>query len=73
MILIVAEAIRGRCASIMILIATVSEIFGGQTYSTILVVLYRWNLYTKLILYKMVCFMGRQISSNFVVMPAYGS
>ena len=29
--LIVVEATRGRCASFMILTATVSEIFGGQT------------------------------------------
>ena len=33
----VVEAIRGRCASFMILTATVSEIFGGQTNSYILV------------------------------------
>ena len=38
MSLIVVEAIRGRCASFMILTATVSEIFGGQTNSAILVV-----------------------------------
>ena len=31
--LIVVEAIRGRCASFMVLTATVSEIFGGQTNS----------------------------------------
>ena len=36
--LIVVEAIRGQCASFMILTATVSEIFGGQTNSSILVV-----------------------------------
>ena len=36
--LIVAEAIRGRCASFVILTATVSEIFDEQTNSTILVV-----------------------------------
>ena len=35
--LIVVEAIRGRCASFMILTATVSEVFGGQTNSSILV------------------------------------
>ena len=35
---IVVEAIRGRCASFMVLTATVSEIFGGQTTSSILVV-----------------------------------
>ena len=35
---IVVEAIRGRRASFMILTATVSEIFGGQTNSFILVV-----------------------------------
>ena len=29
--LIVVEAMRGRCASFMILTATVSEIFGGPT------------------------------------------
>ena len=33
MSLIVVEAIRGRCASFMILTATVSEIFGGQANS----------------------------------------
>ena len=38
MSLIVVEAIRGRCASFMILTATVSAIFGGQTNSSILVV-----------------------------------
>ena len=38
MSLIVVEAIRGRCASFMILTATVSEIFGGQTNSSILAV-----------------------------------
>ena len=38
MSLIVVEAIRGQCASFMILTATVSEVFGGQTNSTILVV-----------------------------------
>ena len=38
MSLIVVEAISGRCASFMILTATVSEIFGGQTNSSILVV-----------------------------------
>ena len=36
--LIVVEAIRGRCASFMILPATVSEIFSEQTNSSILVV-----------------------------------
>ena len=38
MSLIVVEAIRGRCADFMILTATVSEIFGGQRNSSILVV-----------------------------------
>ena len=38
MSLIVLEAIRGRCPSFVILTATVSEIFGGQTNSSILVV-----------------------------------
>ena len=38
MSLIMVEAILGRCASFMILTATVSEIFGGQIKSTILVV-----------------------------------
>ena len=37
MSLIVDEAVRGRCASFMILTATVSEIFGEQTNSSILV------------------------------------
>ena len=38
----VVEAIRGRCASAMILTAMVSEICGGQTNVSILVVqLYR--------------------------------
>ena len=36
--LIVVEAIRGRCASFTVLTATVSEIFGGQTTLSILVV-----------------------------------
>ena len=36
--MIVVEAIRVRCASFMVLTATVSEIFGGQTNSSILVV-----------------------------------
>ena len=36
--LIVVDSIRGRCASFMVLTATVSEIFGGQTNSSILVV-----------------------------------
>ena len=36
--LIVVEAIRGRCASFMVLTVTVSEILGGQTNSSILVV-----------------------------------
>ena len=35
---IVVEAIRGRCASFMILTATVSEICGGQTNVSIIVV-----------------------------------
>ena len=40
--LIVVHAIRGRCASFTVLTATVSEIFGGQTTPSILVVqLYR--------------------------------
>ena len=38
MSLIVVKAIRERCASFMVLTATVSEIFGGQTHSSILVV-----------------------------------
>ncbi len=38
MSLIVVEAIRVRCASFRILTATVSEIIGGQTNSSILVV-----------------------------------
>ena len=38
MSLFVVEAIRGRCASFMILTATVSEICGGQTNVSILVV-----------------------------------
>ena len=38
MSLIIVKAIRGRCASSMSLPATVSEIFGGQTTPSILVV-----------------------------------
>ena len=38
MSLIIVEAIRGRCASFIFLVATVSEIFGGQTTPSILVV-----------------------------------
>ena len=37
MMLIVVEAIRGRCEGLMILTATVSEIFDGQTNSSNLV------------------------------------
>ena len=36
--LTVVEAIRGRCASFTVLTATVSEIFGGQTTPSMLVV-----------------------------------
>ena len=36
--LIVVETIRGRCASFTVLTATVSEIFGGETTPSILVV-----------------------------------
>ena len=36
--LIVVETIHGRCASFTVLMATVSEIFGGQTTPSILVV-----------------------------------
>ena len=39
MSLSVVDAIRGRCASFMILTATVWEISGGQTNSSILVLL----------------------------------
>ena len=35
---IVVEAIRGQCASFMVLMAMVLEIFGGQTNYSILVV-----------------------------------
>ena len=35
---VVVKAIRGRCASFMILTAMVSEIFGGQTNPSTLVV-----------------------------------
>ena len=45
MSLIVVEAIRERCASFMILTATVWEIFGGQTNSSILVNRYLYDLY----------------------------
>ena len=38
MSLIVVESIRGRFASFMCLPATVSEIFGGQTTPSIIVV-----------------------------------
>ena len=34
---IAVEAIRGRFASFMVLTATVSEIFGGQTNSSIFI------------------------------------
>ena len=36
--MIIVEAIRGRCASFIILTASGSEIIGGQTNSSILVV-----------------------------------
>ena len=46
MSLIIVEAIRGRCASFMSLPAAVSEIFGGQTTPSILVVgPYRYDEY----------------------------
>ena len=32
--LVFVEAIRGQCASFMILPATVADIFGGQTHSS---------------------------------------
>ena len=35
---IVVEAIRGRCARFTVLTATVSEIFGGQANSSILLI-----------------------------------
>ena len=38
MCLVVVEAIRGRCVRVMILTAKVSDIFGGQTNPSILVV-----------------------------------
>ena len=38
MSLIVFEAIRGRYESFMVLTATVSEMFGGQTNSSIILV-----------------------------------
>ena len=38
MIFFVVEAIRERCATFVILTATVSEICGGQTHVSILVV-----------------------------------
>ena len=38
MSLVVVETIHGRCASFRILTATVSEIFGGLTNASILVV-----------------------------------
>ena len=44
MILIVVEAIRRRCASFKVLTATVSEIFGGQTTPSILLVLSYYRL-----------------------------
>ena len=37
MSLVAVEAIRGRCASCMVLTVTVSDMFGGQTNSSILV------------------------------------
>ena len=53
MSLIIVEAIRGRCASFMILVATVSEIFAGQTTTSILVVLIEEiSLYCAHIMYK---------------------
>ena len=60
--LFVVEAIRGRCASFMILTATVSEICGGQTNVPILVVaeflpksselVCRWFLIPSLVIYR---------------------
>ena len=49
MSLIVVVAIRGRCARFMILTATVSHIFGGQTNSSILDVSFSyWRYYESL-------------------------
>ena len=45
---IVVEAMRGRCASFMVLTAKVSEIFGRQTNSSILApgsIDYYWSSY----------------------------
>ena len=43
---IVVEAIRGRCASFVILTATVSDKFGGQTNSSVSVeIIYFFLLY----------------------------
>ena len=43
MSLIVVEAMRGLCASFMILTTTVSELFVGQTNSSILIYAYRYT------------------------------
>ena len=46
---IVVEAIHRRFASFTVLTATVSEIFGGQTTPSILVVGYRWGNAARLV------------------------
>ena len=61
---IVVEAIRGRCASFTVLTATVWEIFGGQTNSSILVltskepVCPRVELILKIIIILLIIFLG---------------
>ena len=69
MSLIVVGAIRERCASFMILTATVSKIFGGQTSSSILVVgLYISGLnacISIIIQLQLICFYLCQIQTQF--------
>ena len=64
MIFFVVEAIRERCASFMIIMATVSEIYGGQTNVSILVVTSkepvcpRVELILKIIIILLIIFLG---------------
>ena len=64
MIFFVVEAIRERCASFMIITATVSEIYGGQTNVSILVVTSkepvcpRVELILKIIIILLIIFLG---------------
>ena len=70
MSLIVVEAIRGRCASSMILTATVSEIVGGQTNSSILVGLQYMFRTIDVHVLKLVCVLIIDFKSTICFFPS---